>query len=328
MPIRVIVTKDFDHMSAVAADLVKKTLARVHQAKQEAVLGLATGNTPTGLYKLLAKAANAGEFDPTRVRSFNLDEYIGLPGDNAQQRVLHPESYAYFMIQEFFSLLTRKFIETCVPYGALIEQEKLESDLKRHPDDWTAEGQGTGKSIVISPSARSKYLAWIRKDIQQKYEQKIASCGGIDIQVIGVGGEGHVAFHEAGIPFKGSRVLVVQLDENTINNAVADGHFKTERDSPRFAVSMGAELVYEARNVILLANGERKRVPVTRSLLEGESPDVPISYSQRYEKNGGNVVYVVDTIAGADLVKSRSTLAAKNIEIEDLSAGSPPGSGR
>jgi glucosamine-6-phosphate deaminase len=320
MPMRVIVTKDFDHMSAVAADHVKKTLARVHQARREAVLGLATGNTPTGLYKLLAKAANAGEFESAHVRSFNLDEYIGLPGDNAQQRVLHPESYAYFMIQEFFSLLARKFAETCVPYGALVEQERLESELARHPEDWTAEGQGAGKSIVISASARSEYLAWIRKDIQQKYDEKIRSFGGVDIQVIGVGGKGHVAFHEAGIPFKGSRVLIVQLDENTVANSVADGHFKTKNESPRFAVSMGAELVYEARNVILLANGERKRVPVARSLLEGVRPEVPISYGQQYAKNGGNLVYVVDAIAGADLVASRTKLAAKGIELEDLRA--------
>ncbi len=320
MPIKVIVTKGFDHMSAVAADHVKKTLARVHQARREAVLGLATGNTPTGLYKLLAKAANAGEFESAHVRSFNLDEYIGLPGDNAQQRVLHPESYAYFMIQEFFSLLARKFAETCVPYGALVEQERFESELKRHPDDWTAEGQHAGKSIVISPSTRSEYLAWIRRDIQQKYEEKIRSFGGVDLQVVGVGGKGHVAFHEAGIPFKGSRVLIVQMDENTIRNAVADGHFKTEKDSPRFAVSMGAELVYEARNVILLANGERKRVSVARSLLEGVSADVPISYGQQYAKNGGNLVYVVDAIAGADLVAAGSKLAAKGIELEDLRA--------
>jgi glucosamine-6-phosphate deaminase len=318
MPVRVIITKDFDHMSAVAADLVTKTLARVHKGKREAVLGLATGNTPTGLYRLLAKAANAGEFDSARVRSFNLDEYIGLPGDNAQQRVLHPESYSYFMIQEFFSLLARKFAETCVPWGALVEQEKFASELERHPDDWIAEGRGAGKSIVIKPSARSEYLAWIRREIQQGYEQKIVSSGGIDIQVIGVGGNGHVAFHEAGIPFEGSRVLVVQLDHDTIRNAVADGHFETERDSPRFAVSMGAELVYEARNVILLANGERKRVSVARSLLEGASTDIPISYGQKYAKNGGNLVCVVDVLAGADLLGSRSKLAAKGIELEDL----------
>jgi len=318
MPVRVIVTKDFDHMSAVAADIVTKILVQVHRAKREAVLGLATGSSPTGLYRLLAKAANAGEFDSARVASFNLDEYIGLPGDNAQQRVLHPESYSYFMIQEFFSLLARKFRETRVPYGTLIEQEKFASELEQHPGDWTAEGRGPGKSIVIKTSARSEYLAWIRREIQQGYEQKIASAGGIDLQVIGVGGNGHVGFHEAGIPFEGSRVLLVQLDHDTIRNAVADGHFKTEGDSPRFAVSMGAELVYEARNVVLLASGARKRVPVSRSLLEGVSTDVPISYGRQYAKKGGNLVYVVDAVAGADLPGSASMLAAKGIELEDL----------
>jgi len=65
------------------------------------ILGLATGSSPTGLYKHLAGEANAGEFDPSKIESFNLDEYVGLPGENAQQRALHPESYSYFMIQEF-----------------------------------------------------------------------------------------------------------------------------------------------------------------------------------------------------------------------------------
>jgi glucosamine-6-phosphate deaminase len=318
MPIRVFITRGFDHMSAVAAGLVTDVLARVHRARREAVLGLATGASPTGLYKLLAKAANDGVFDPSRVRTFNLDEYIGPPGDNAQQRVLHPESYAYFMIQEFFSLLTTKLAETFVPYGALVEQERLEAELERHPDDWTAEGVGPGKSIVIKASARSAYLQWVRKDIQQEYERKIAAHGGIDLQVLGVGGNGHVGFHEAGIPFEGSRMLIVKLDDDTIRNAVADGHFASERECPRYAVSMGAELVFEARNVILLANGDRKRVPLARSLLEDASPDVPISYGQRYARTGGNLVCVVDDVAGASLVPARSALAAKGIELEDL----------
>jgi len=318
MPIRVIVTNDFDHMSAVAADLATATLARVHRARREAVLGLATGNTPTGLYRLLAKAANAGAFDASRVRTFNLDEYIGLPGDNAKQRTLHPESYAAFMIREFFSLLERTFAETTVPWGALVDPQRFAAELAHHPSDWTAEGTGTGKSILISATAHSEYLAWIRRDIQQGYEDKISSCGGIDLQVIGVGGNGHVGFHEAGIPFQVSRVLLVRLDDETVRNAVADGHFATERDCPRYAVSMGAELVFEARSVLLLANGERKRVPLARSLLEGVSADVPLSYGQRYAENGGSLVCVADAVAGADLVASRSALAAKGIELEDL----------
>jgi glucosamine-6-phosphate deaminase len=94
-------------MSRVAADVVTERIVETLKTKREAVLGLAAGNSPTGFYKRLARAANAGVFDARRCRSFNLDEYVGLPGDNAQQRVLHPESYAFFMIQELFGLVER-----------------------------------------------------------------------------------------------------------------------------------------------------------------------------------------------------------------------------
>jgi len=79
-------------MSKVAADIVKKRLIELSKAKKEIVLGLATGNSPTGMYKHLAQTANEGEFNSARIRSFNLDEYVGLPGENVQQRVVHPES--------------------------------------------------------------------------------------------------------------------------------------------------------------------------------------------------------------------------------------------
>jgi len=135
MPIKIFITRDFEQMSQVGATLVKDHIVRTLSQKQEMVLGLATGHSPTGLYKHLARAANAGEFDSRRIRSFNLDEYVGLPGENAQQRVLHRESYCNFMIQQFFSLLDHKFIESSVPYGALIEQQRLIEELQAHPGD-------------------------------------------------------------------------------------------------------------------------------------------------------------------------------------------------
>jgi glucosamine-6-phosphate deaminase len=119
------VTKDFAHMSDVASGIVIKKSIELLKRKKEIALGLATGNSPTGLYKHLAKAVNEGRLDAGRIRSFNLDEYVGLPGNNIQQRVMHPESYAYFMIQELFGHLNKKFIETRVPYGSLIDQKML-----------------------------------------------------------------------------------------------------------------------------------------------------------------------------------------------------------
>jgi glucosamine-6-phosphate deaminase len=198
----------------------------------------------------------------------------------------------------------------------LIDQKVLISELKKYPKDWADKGTDAGKSIAIKPKSRSKYLSWIKKDILDGYTRKIKKAGGIDIQIIGVGGRGHVAFHESGIPFKGSSVLLVKLDDNTIKNSVLDGHFPSIKDCPNYAISMGAELVYKARNVVLLANGERKVESVTRSLLAEMTPEVPISYGQKYADHGGNLIYVLDKIAGRDLLAQESALKAKKIALE------------
>jgi glucosamine-6-phosphate deaminase len=303
-------------MSEVAADIVKKNIVQTIRKKREFVLGLATGNSPTGLYKHLAKVANEGVFDSGRIRSFNLDEYVGLPGENIQQRVMHPESYCYFMIQEFFSLLQKKFIETSVPYGTLIDQKQLIKELKAYPEDWEEWGREAGRSIVIKAKPASEYLAWIKTTILEGYRRKIRRAGGIDLQIIGVGGRGHVAFHESGIPFKNSQVLLVKLDDNTVANAVADGHFTSKKEAPHYAVSMGAELVYQAGTVVLLANGERKVRPVAESLLGEVTPDVTISYGQVYAKRGGRLVYVLDKIAARELLTRKDVLKEKKIEIK------------
>ncbi len=165
MPIKVVITNDFAHLSKIAADIVKEKIVELFKKRKEIVLGLATGNSPTGMYKHLAQAANNGEFDSARIRSFNLDEYVGLPGENVQQRLMHPESYCYFMIQELFGLLKRKFIETNVPFGSLIDQKTLIKELRRYPGDWTYRGTDAGKSIAIKQKTGSQYLAWVRKEI-------------------------------------------------------------------------------------------------------------------------------------------------------------------
>ncbi len=318
MPCKVIITRDFEHMSAVGADIVAGSIRKVLNRRDRFVLGLATGNTPTGLYKHLAKAASGGAFTAAKITSFNLDEYIGLPGENAQQRALHPESYSFFMIRELFGLLRENFRATYVPWGALIDQERLEAELDAYHGDWEKQGADKGKAIVIRPDAASDYLRWIRNDILTAYERKIAAAGGIDLHIIGVGGRGHVAFHEAGIPFAGNRMLLVQLDDNTIDNAVADGHFPHREESPRFAVSMGAELVYEAKEVLLLANGKRKAEPVAASLLGDVNDQVPISYGKVLADRGGEMIYVLDREAATNVLAQADRIKSRNVEIEDL----------
>lgn len=316
MPLTIYVTKDFDQMSRVAADIVEADIKEKQAAQRDYVLGLATGNSPTGLYKHLAKAFNAGRIDARRIRSFNLDEYVGLPGENAQQRALHCESYSYFMISEFFGLLQKKLLETNVPWGTLIEQHDLVTALAKKSRQYTMQGADKGKAIVIKNNATG-ILRKIKDDILDAYEKKIESAGGIDLHIIGVGGRGHVAFHESGIPFEGNRVLLVKLDDNTVANAVKDGHFPSKEKSPWYAISMGAELVYKARKIVLLANGGRKTGPVAESILGAVTADVPISYGQKYAAGGGIMIYVLDEDAAAEVLARGDEVQRRGYSIID-----------
>jgi len=321
MAFEIHVTRDFDQMSKVAADIVEADINQKQAIKDEYVIGLATGSSPTGMYKHLAKAFNAGRIDAERVRTFNLDEYVGLPGENAQQRTCHSESYNYFMIMELFGLMQNKPAETNVPWATLIDQAELAKALQDQAGQYEMQGTDKGKAIVAKDSATG-VLAMIRDEILDAYDKKIQSVGGIDLQVIGVGGRGHVGFHESGVPFDDNRVLLLKLDENTVGNAVADGHFPTKEDSPWYAVSMGAELVYEARTVVLLANGTRKTGPVLESILGDVTCDVPISYGQKYVADGGNLVYVLDEAAAAGVLDNEDEIRAKGYEIIDRRNGS------
>lgn len=317
MSIKVIINKDFDAVSESAANFVReRARTAIAGGKVQFVLGLATGNSPTGMYKHLARSINQGEIDPKRLGSFNLDEYVGLPGANAQERTIHPESYSYFMIQEFFGLLNRKFSMTMVPAGTLIDQHMLVAELEAHPDAWIEAGTGKGRAIVIREDVDG-YLGWVRDNVLARYDREISTVGGIDLQVIGVGGKGHVAFHEAGIAFEGNRMLLVRLDDNTVENAVRDGHFEKMDDCPLYAVSMGAELVFEARTVVLLADGPRKVEPITRAILGEVSPGVPLSYCQTFSERGGELICFIDKAAGQELLENKELLKSRGVVVED-----------
>lgn len=314
MPFTVIITKDFQHMSLEAGKIVLNDLKNFNPSKNKTkyVLGLATGNSPTGLYQYLAN--NQSKFNAADVISFNLDEYIGLPGENPQLRALHPESYSFFMIQHLFGKLDTKFAKTYVPFGTLIDQNLLIKCLKKAKKDYEMLGKDKGKAVVIKASAKDPYLKWIKKEILDAYEKAIVNAGGIDLHIVGVGGRGHVAFHESGIPLH-LKMLLVKLDDNTIQNAVTDGHFPSFKDSPNYAISMGAGLVYKAKTVLLVANGKRKTEPVAESLLGKVTSDVPISYGQKFAAQGGNMIYVIDKEAAMGILGKEKELKARGIKV-------------
>jgi glucosamine-6-phosphate deaminase len=142
-------------------------------------------------------------------------------------------------------------------------------------------------------------------------------AGGIDIQVLGVGGRGHVAFHEAGIPFHLRGLLLVKLDAVTRRHAVDDGYFATFEQTPEFALTMSLDLVFQARCVVVLANGARKREAIARSLLAEPSPETPMSYVQIYAARGGDVTFVLDEIAAADILAASEGVQRRGFTLLD-----------
>ena len=156
---------DMQQASAAGAEVIAQAIA----AKPDTVLGLATGSTPVAMYKELIRMNKAGEVDFAKVRSYNLDEYIGLDGT-------HDQSYRYFMDDNLFNHINIDKANTHVPCG-------------------------TG----ADHAADAKH-----------YDEMIEAAGGIDVQVLGIGNNGHIGFNEPDTVFhKGTHV--VDLTDSTID---------------------------------------------------------------------------------------------------------------
>ena len=113
---KVVVVANFDSMSAEVAKIVYGQISK----KPHSVLGLATGSSPLGVYKLLVEYHKMGT-DFSKVTTFNLDEYVGLRPD-------HPQSYRWYMEENFFSKVNIKKEQTFIPNG-VAEDLKLSDAL-------------------------------------------------------------------------------------------------------------------------------------------------------------------------------------------------------
>lgn len=328
MTFKIYITRDFEHMSQVAANITIGKITDFVPTNEKPYLNfiLPTGNSPIGLYKIITKKQDT--FDPSVIISHNLDEYVGLPGDTAENRKKHKESYNSFMRENLFDKLRKPFHEWKVPAGYEVEQIKLEEELDKYKNNSQAyffEGISDGKkglAVTIPEDSISDYLRQIKKDILDSYKYSIIRNGQVDLTVVGVGGMGHIAFHESGIPLN-LEMLLVKLDDNTINNAIADGHFASREDSPRYAVSVGAGFAFNPMynsQVLLLANGKRKTESIEKALLEDKTNDVPISGCQDFSKNG-KVIWVIDELAAEGFLGKKTEedcIKNKGIRITDI----------
>ena len=214
---QVVICRTREEASRRAADLV----AALVKGNPKAILGLATGSTPVRLYQDLIADYQAKKISFKGVRSWNLDEYWGLPPT-------HDQSYRYFMNCNFFD--------------AIDIQKKNTHVLNGLAADWKKEAAA--------------------------YEAAIKKAGGIDLQVLGIGSDGHIAFNEPGSSLV-SRTRLVALTPQTIKDNAR--FFKQASDVPRHALSMGIGSIMEAKRIVLLAFGANKANAVKAAVEGGVS---------------------------------------------------------
>ncbi len=133
-----------------------------------------------------------------------------------------------------------------------------------------------------------------------EYEERIKAAGGIDIQVLGIGSNGHIGFNEPPSAFD-SRTRVVELTEQTISDN--SRFFQSSDKVPRKAISMGVGTILDARSIVLLSYGQGK-APALKGAIE-EAPDVmnPASALQSHPKMN----FYVDDASASSLTKQHKT---------------------
>lgn len=212
-------SEPYKSLSSKVAMAVREAL----QANPEIRLGLPTGATPTGTYKILSEWSRAEEIDFSRSACFGLDEYIEGPEKDSFRRYLYEHLYKNTDIQD-----THRF----------------------------------------SPL------------FHDDYDGLIEHWGGLDLTLLGIGTNGHIAFNEPGTPLD-SWTHCVWLTDATIQ--ANKKYFSDGANIPQHAVTMGLRTILSSKKIILMASGERKREILERALKGPVTQDVPASFLQLHK---------------------------------------------
>ena len=239
---KIVITKDYEELSRRGA----RFLLDAVKANPYAVLGLATGTTPLGLYAHLVADHELYGTSYAHVRTVNLDEYKGLPKT-------HEQSYAYFMRKNLFDGLDIDPANTNIENGMAADEG---AECARY-------------DALLEQLPR-------------------------DLQLLGLGSNGHIAFNEPGTPF-GSTTHVVELAESTVKDNAR--LFDDISEVPRKAFTMGIRQIMQAKKILILASGANKADAVCK-MVKGEVTErVPASVLQLHP----DCVLIADREAAAKL---------------------------
>ena len=230
-----IVCKNYDECSKVAANIFSEAI----QNNPNIILGLATGSSPIGTYKNLIKDYEEGKISFKNVKTYNLDEYVGISRDNEQ-------SYYYFMNDNLFNHVDINKDNVHVPYA---------------------------KEGAYNESAKA-------------YTEELKKVS-VDIQLLGIGANGHIGFNEPGTSFD-QETFIVTLTEKTRED---NKRFINSIDEvPTHAITMGIADIMRAKKIVLIACGKNKKDAVKALLSKEITTDFPASALH----NHNDVVVIVD----------------------------------
>ncbi len=229
--------------AAGANRVAARLLAGLIRQKPAAVLGMATGSTPLALYRELV----ALKLNWRKVKTFNLDEYVGISPQ-------HPQSYHHFMWENLFGQVN-------------IDQKNV-----RIPD-------GLAKDIP-------KFCA--------NYEKQIRAAGGIDLQVLGIGTDGHIGFNEPTSSLA-SRTRIKTLTPQTRKDNAR--FFGSEAEVPHHCITMGIGTILDARHCVLLAFGKNKARAIAEAV---EGPITSMNPASALQFHPKTTVFL-DEAAAAEL---------------------------
>ncbi|MDO5654833.1 MAG: glucosamine-6-phosphate deaminase [Flavobacteriaceae bacterium] len=228
--------KEKDHGSAYVAQRLADVISEKQKAGKKAILGMATGSTPKGVYRELIRLHRDEGLSFKNVHTFNLDEYYRMLPENVM-------SYNTFMKEHLFDHIDIPAENTNIINGDL-ELEEIENHCA-------------------------------------EFEKKIYDLGGIDIQLLGIGRSGHIGFNEPGSATD-SRTRLVNLCEITRNDAISD--FNGLENVPTQAITMGVRTILDAKEIIMIAWGNKKSEIVQKTFTGEISADVPATYLLTHPK--------------------------------------------
>lgn len=259
--------------AAAVGQVAAAKIASIVRRTPTAVIGLATGSSPQGIYADLRRRVRAGEISFAEASGFALDEYVGIPHE-------HPESYA--------SVIARDVVE---PLG--FDPAKV-----RVPD---------GRAADLEAAAA-------------EYERAIVAADGVDVQILGIGTNGHIGFNEPTSSFASRTRIKTLAPQTRADNA---RFFDRADQVPTHCMTQGLGTILDARELLLVAHGETKAAAIASAVEGPLSALVPASALQLHRY----ATVVVDEAAAARLALTdyyRHTYAHKPAwQRFDVSDGTP-----